>query len=373
MKKQVCLILILTVLLSVLCGCSSQEGSAATTEDESAVLEGITVPQIPENYFALLCDNTNLSYYVLRGSYYSNVSFYLIAARDLVGEKLTFCSDIGEPFQISIREGDGVKTQLRYDTFLTYQGVDWKKLAEDEEAAEAAETEYQEAYDACIKTVTPLYLYSLWLPIDKLGLDVKEMREKANAGEAVEPGVIRKISVTLDGVTKEYEIDNLQFVMESFQSDFSGELTTTTFLIVNAQISYPTGNGAFGVSFDMTAKENLVLEGVSFWKNDAAQVLGCKVNLTLPDGSTMDIAWDGKSPLDIDKGTSISLHVEGADPILANQLTGSIRAYTVVHYSCNGVQRSFEVPANLQIYPNPYEIYAAYEDGLDVMAYYLDD
>ncbi len=370
MKKGICLLLCV-FLLAALCACSAQDPEQTEAGQVGDSLENVVIPSIEADYFALLCENCDATEYFSKGGLTQD--FLLISAKDLAGQTVTICTDMGEPFEIRIVEDQMVRNEtIPFHVFLAYQNLSWKEVARDETAfAEEIQT-YRKQY-ALAAPETILYVYRLYMDPVQLGFYAINAEGKPTLKQTEGRMAVSKMTVTLDGVTKEFPVKNLECIETDHKGDLSGPLEVKTRSISGVFLPPMKKNGAMELpEVKMVAKENLVLENISFLGEEDVRLLSCELQLTPPTGGKVTLAWDGVSPIEMDKGTELELLIQISDPAMENKLTGATTKFLVVDYSSGEENHTFSVRYGLGLFSDPYEVYASTMDGVDILSYYLD-
>ncbi len=409
MKKYICALLCLVVLS----GCAVQEEKPAETSAVSTTTQPTTtppettappltdelialgLPYIEDDWFELLVDNYNATIYLDEGGRFGDrLVFPLVAGRDLLEEEsilnnLTLWTDRGKAVKPGVNTGLSVPMQttyrdspVSYPLFLSLRGLDWKALAEDETAFSSELSQYAEDYALLEKAWEDRDLYEELLPVpsaclleisyEALGVDIEAMRQRYAAGETVEPAVIRKIAITLDGVTKEYGV-NLEFRGEYCGDPPENEDSAQAPLQPGTTYGSPYGVVAVdGIIVHSVARrtgnQGVTLEAVTLINAaESETILRCEVEL-----NSERIQWDGSQPLAIPGNTEFTMHFVMEFPGLQAKWDGSCVRYLLLEYSCGdrSYQSAFLNTAVAKY--NPYASYAQTVNGIDMEGYYRD-
>ena len=116
------------------------------------------------------------------------------------------------------------------------------------------------------------------------------------------------------------------------------------------------------------AAEALEITHIGF-VGDAAQLV--EVGISSAE-SGVDVVWQADKPFALNQGDTITLRVTATDPTFANTLSGNARRYLEVRYICNGQESASYVELSYRMRRNPYEVYAAEVDGVDILSYYTE-
>ena len=119
-----------------------------------------------------------------------------------------------------------------------------------------------------------------------------------------------------------------------------------------------------------TAKEDLTLEKLEMLTE------GCTIGeihlaRTGKSGQTIDMQWDGKSPVYIDEGDEVSIWVTCSDKYNAGKANVRCEICTVLYFST--VAGRYYAPAAQSFTTSwsPYELCAIFLDGLDLRSYFI--
>lgn len=147
--------------------------------------------------------------------------------------------------------------------------------------------------------------------------------------------VLTQMDVRWPGVSFLHNCGKLRF--------YSGEVTQAK-TVVNAYTDYfaPKASGfpitkigmaATTIPFRFTAMKDMTLERVSF-PSDRQQLLSIQVSLT-NEANTVNVIWDGKTPLPVTAGTKVNMRVFYED-IRLTYLSKIGRSTAFLHYLCDG-------------------------------------
>lgn len=395
MKKYLCLFLCACLLLPLLAGCQNDEEATTTqptdtqpsvlvppttltegSEPEDNILDGYNIPTIDENYWELLCDNCDFTAYLKSGGQ-KFLGFELISAQDLEGESITILSDLGGTATYTIPPESHDPVPLSRLVFLTYQDVDWAAFEGDYTAMNEQLAEMEDAWLVAQEILPKLYSYLFLIPYDDLGVEPKKGENGQypsweDVGELA-PQQIKTLSVTIGEKTKTYELDNLLFLAEKAAENtgYWGGLTLNGIMAASDYPADPTADGTVELpDLRYAVKADVVLQSFTV---PGAEVMGCDLKITTPLGDTFKLQWDCKTPIEVDEGSEILLeNVIYLDPSFAGKLQGNVLRYASMNYTNNGelFQCLFQVNSRLRC--DPWDAYAWYMDGVDMMPYYLE-
>lgn len=351
------LILVLLLCLGVFLGCTpknpSQTDPSGSQPDASTPGEemDLHLPQIPEDYIALLCGNTRAE--INKSSYSRTVFYQIISGKPLTPEELQLSFDQDVPFTFSLTaeeepyEPDAV-------TAAAYQGADWKKLSG---------AAGMEVLQKCSSQLTAIpqeqrpKLYSGLLTIQFL------------EGALVADTTLTQLTLTYGENTKTYDIGSIHLSSDSLPITTGGGLYSQTMSVsdVNAD---PSGAGAFAVrDLTVAAAEDLTIDK-AFFPNPETQPVELSYVVQLPDGNVVNSVWDGTTPISMAAGDTITFHLTGTDTAFQNTLVGNTQVYLIFQYTCQGVQYEEYCEMSFRMRSNPFQYYASQEDGLDIVSYY---
>lgn len=351
------LILVLLLCLGVFLGCTpknpSQTDPSGSQPDASTPGEemDLHLPQIPEDYIALLCGNTRAE--INKSSYSRTVFYQIISGKPLTPEELQLSFDQDVPFTFSLTaeeepyEPDAV-------TAAAYQGADWKKLSG---------AAGMEVLQKCSSQLTAVpqeqrpKLYSGLLTIQFL------------EGALVADTTLTQLTLTYGENTKTYDIGSIHLSSDSLPVTTGGGLYSQTMSVSNVNAD-PSGAGAFAVrDLTVAAAEDLTIDK-AFFSNPETQPVELSYVVQLPDGNVVNSVWDGTTPISMAAGDTITFHLTGTDTAFQNTLVGNTQVYLIFQYTCQGVQYEEYCEMSFRMRSNPFQYYASQEDGLDIVSYY---
>ncbi len=120
-----------------------------------------------------------------------------------------------------------------------------------------------------------------------------------------------------------------------------------------------------------TPAKDLTLESVSFPDGNGT-FLKAYLTMTQEDGTSMELTWDGKTPLPVQAGTKVNLWIYFTDPRGAH-LVPTGESWCRLNFSCEGKSYwgGYGGSRNCTDY-DYYALAAIYFDGVDVPAYYRE-
>ncbi len=117
--------------------------------------------------------------------------------------------------------------------------------------------------------------------------------------------------------------------------------------------------------------KDLTLESVSFPDGNGT-FLKAYLTMKQEDGTSMNLTWDGKTPLPVQAGTKVEMRVAFADSRTAH-LVPTGESWRQLHFSCEG--KNYVETCGGYINCSDYDYYALaalYFDNIDIPAYYRD-
>lgn len=357
MKKRK-LLLVLLLCLGILMGCTSKNPSQTTPSgsqpEASSGTDGkpdLRLPQIPEDYIALLCGNTRAE--ISNSSYSRSVTYQIISGKPLTAEDLRLSFDKQVPFQVFL-EVDETPYEPDDVTVAAYQGANWKELSEKEGIALISSC--QNALAAIPQEQRPK-LYSGLLTVQFL------------EGALVADTTLTQLTLTYGETTKTYDIGSIHLSPDSLPIT-RGDGFYCKSLALSGMNTDPSAAGAFAV-WDLTvsAAQDVTIDKI-FFSNPETQPVELSYVVQLPDGNVVNSVWDGTTPISMAAGDTITFHLTGTDTAFQNTLVGNTQVYLIFQYTCQGVQYEEFCEMSFRIRCDPFQYYASQEDGLDIVSYY---
>lgn len=345
--RRACALLLCILYISTIVGCAKPSGPAE-----------LKLPSRQEDFFLLECENCDITIYDgISGGIFC--TFRLLSAQPLTEADVELTTPEGFNSGMSLVE---TETQsFPYYVFQAYQGQSWTRLYElflegENSAAHYAERDqYMDAYTQLgADDIPPLYAYDLTL-------------SWPNENQAAIPDV-RELSVTVKGQTRTFPIDCFRFVDDFSYISGDGNLVAQSIARFDLNVT-PGADGHIDTrELEFEAKEALEITQIGF-VGDAAQI--AEVSIFSAE-TGVDVTWNEGEGFPVNQGDTITLRVHATDPVFANTLTGSTRRHLEVRYTCNGTESAAYVELGYRMRRNPYEIYAAEVDGVDILSYYTE-
>lgn len=322
-------------------------------------LAGYKMPTVDQNYFDVLCENSDITLYSM-STMQNFLTFQLISARNLEGETVKFTSNFGGSAILTMEKTDPVK--LSPEVFLAYQGIDWAALEGDAEKLNALRKSHDAAIRAAQETLPSLYSYRVTLALSELGMALEQDGDEAQ---------LITLTVTIGDQAKTYSLDNVQILRKDAveNENFAG-LATKTWAISD----YAAEPGVDGLlelpTLRYQAREDIVLESFSV---PGVELQGCDLLIVTALGDRFNLRWDCHSPIEVDAGSEITMeNVVIRDAALADKLISNSVRYIVVNYTMDGENYNTAVPVSIRMRVEPWDAYAWYVDGVDMLPYYME-
>lgn len=370
MKKSIPLLLCVCLLL---CLCLPLAGCHVPRDPQATTVSVPTRPPLPENirmptndpdFWELLCENSHMIFY-LGNSGSNTILFDLISARNLTGEPFCLTTDTGAKVEDRFLEAEGMP--MNYFTLAAYQGVSWADIAAEEEPGTFhPELElWFNAREQLQPELPTLYRYVLGFTFEELGLNL-ESPEQAQQ--------VRTITATVSGKSKTYDLGELIFQPGKYDVNdtYLGGLSTVEFGANHYGVS-PSRDGIMELpKLRYKAEKDVTLQGIRVIDCEDIEVVQCQIAVHGADGRMYNMQWDGKSPVDIDEGSTLEMKVTVRDPAMAGKLIGNTMRYFVLDYTRDGESYGAIYQLQSHIFAYYDSIYALKVDGVDMMPFYED-
>ena len=386
--KTISKIIIGLLCVALMAGCGNNEEttgpqfsviqppSTLSVPTTVAPLVEYNMPTVDEDYWELLCENCDITIYLL-SSGHRTIRFQLVSAQDLEGETISFTSNLGGTVDRTISDADKNEPVSMLDrVFLAYQGIDWAALKGDWGALDAHIKNALPAYSTALNDLPQLYTYIFALPFHGLGAapgpDENGEWPSDDVIATLEPKQIETLTITLGDQTKTYSLGKLLILGDAAagKEESWGGVTTVDFVLID-HAAFPSRDGILDLAdleYEITA--DVVLQSFTI---QGAELLQCDVKIVTPQGEKYSLRWDGNSPLEVDEGSQITLqNIVVSDPSLAEKLIASVVRYTVLNYTNNGEEFNAVIPYHIRMRQNPWDVYAWYVDGVDMLPFYTE-
>lgn len=353
--------LLITALLFGMVGCGKND--AAQTESDGASAEGnaavdYRLPEVKEDYFALFCQNTDVTFNQYSCS--NNIAFTVLSAKPLTADNatVTFSGNVPVTYEWCMNDKP---EELPLNLFICYQGVDLVELEQlltdgNMEEYHKIMDSLNEAYDNLSADEIPtLYTGNLLLQIpDPTRLD---------------GGTLGTMTVATADQRVEYPLDALTYSQVNDIKEDSGELFCDTISLTDINMD-PSESGKFRFdNINLTAQADTAIEKIYFLNAPDTQIDAVSVTQTQGE-TTMDFLWDASEPLTLAKDETVQISVEAHDPIFANTMSANATRYLVIAYrGAEGTGETF-VELTFRMRQNGFWTYGELEDGISMLPYY---
>ena len=379
MKNLKCkFFLAVTLILLLLAGCGSQnagstEGTTMPTDtlnsqkDEAGT--SLILPAIQENYWGVF-DNHCSVIYEPGFSAMGSMDFTLLSAVPLEQTDITVTLATGWDTIYYLDPCDGIDgiCYMYEDILLMYQGVSAEELLGYQAGTISAErkaeiNDWLYAYRALDDSEKPMiYRYSLeiCIPIDVMDSDT----------------VLDAFTVNVNGEARTYQLGTvLNRMWEPIEYIYDSNIS----LNCDDNIGYygflvdVTSDGSILLdNIKYTADDDVAVTGMRFHNGEEVQIQSVTVCQSTADGAVIDTVWDMEQPIELCAGDSVFLNVQIADPFFAGTLGGWNTRYLMLEYQSGDRTYELGIPFQfVQTLSDPFA-YIAIEDGVDVLAYYLN-
>ena len=369
MKRKISCIFFAVILVLVLSACEDGMSTSKSSEESTKGLQDGTVP-IEEDYWHLACGNTNVVLYKNFGV--QGFEFELISAFPIEEDELALKIETSDPslsYQVSYYPQNVQEQEEEVFPLYIYQcykGMDWKDMKELEQGDNRLDDEisklqdmYLDEYQNALEQDQLPKLYSYMVGIK---FDLAKMNSVVR---------IDAVSLTLRGETKRYDLDS--FIIDAEEEfDFEDAGMLTTIGVFDAPIHISLDGVLYLTELELQSEESFTLTGLSFFKKDTEIIAGCMVLLTKADGTTTEMKWDTKKPLDVMKGESISIRAYCRDEKLAGAMEANVTRDIMVQYKFkDGTAYTEIMQGTYRMRTGMYDMYAI-AGGANVLSYYLD-
>ncbi len=397
------LILVFTLVLCLLAGCvgnpnppgGSNPGSTAatppptpaptpeptpepTTEPTQEPEVDYVLPGYDENFFDLACEDVEYVLHLNSGSFSSlKIPVFFVSAQRLRKGDVRITTNLGKVYEPKLA-GEVQAENLDMPVFLSYQGFDWKSHAqlelESPEEADKKENQYYLSYVDARKALRskPLYGGVLTLPLSELlPAEYFDENGRIKLPDGTDTLEIQEITVTVKGQSKTYHPKRL--CITSKPLELSGGAGGLHDLGGNPQTITPSSDGTFtGMPLAYRTTEDVILTGLALPEHPDSQILSCQLRIDEPGKGTIEMDWDGKTPVQLAAGSLVVGELSFTMPQWAGKLCGSGTMYVSVAFEQDGVKGYSSNQMLYTVTSSAYEYYAQKYDGIDMVAYYRD-
>ena len=381
MRKCVTLLLCICLLL-VSCGNAPETTirtkDTAISSDAQATVDSwanYNMPTVDNDYWELLCENCNITDYLLTGGV-AGVEFVLISARDLEGMTISITSSLGGTAARTLTALDEEPQILPVTVFLAYQNIDWASLKGDINALNKQIDEVYAAYEVARDNLPCLYRYKVAVSLIELGMDPQPDENGYLPSDdeiaKLPPQQMESLTVTLGEESKSYALGNIGSLPTGAAEKVGYENGITEITIAKFDYAaWPSKDGVLELTkFDYKTTADVVLQGISVLETT---ILQCEIKIQTPQGDKFSMRWDGISPIEVDEGSKITIeNLVIEDSALANNLTAQVWRYVVLRYSNSGEEYNSVISVSIRMRQDPFDIYALKVDGVDMLPYYIE-
>lgn len=295
------------------------------------------------------------------------------------------------------------ENEMPYYVLQAYNGIDWQRLYELEEAyrgennpsslpnsdAAKAFQEYDHMYWDDWRRIRdeaeapPAYFYDADIYLDPPDLPDGE-NSYANV-MGIDGETLSEITLTINGEDYVFDIGEIKLdyttqALDIINSKFFDGNDEVDWPLICTEIGssggsmYPNSEGWVnsysGPAFDVT-QDGATIVDVRVFGGDISDVEANLV-VTFEDGRSIDMLFDKANPITFEAGTSFEVDLKFKDGDFAGKLYHHDVYWFVVDYEFEGETYSDIYEAGMGTHPMPYELYAHMNDGIDFFSYYDD-
>ncbi len=408
---------ILCLMLVLLCGCQAPDISDPTTEgtEAPALSQGLPMPEHPGNtlvsydpareiYF-FGCENVHATIY-LENAWDIALNFLVISKRQLSKDSIQVSAPVvnaytyivadwvadleipfRETFYTALDEGQQLgevssDCWLPYYVYQAYAGVDFAKLGElwqiylnegekrDEagdyyasDAETAAYNEFVTFRDAALSAFKALqadqtrefYVYQVSIAFGR---------------ENAVDEVLTELTVTIDGTQYSPFTGQIHLVPSKIPTCYTKtRMSLIPLLQTPAAGLYGDGMGRL-VTHIFTAQDDLTLTECII-REEQFSVLDIIVTISSKTGNSANFYWDGKSPIDVRAGDSVTVEIIFHNPDM-DHFSYFQKVHPELVYSVGeqSYSETTEISCSSIFTMNLHELYAIIFDGVDMESYY---
>ena len=340
--------------------------SACKKNEEQSNIENSIIPEIEDDYFEVLAENTYCTYNSY--SQYDQLIFYYISGSPLTKEDVNIQFDSKISFDYSV-DTDSENEIMPFSVFCSYNGLNWQ------EYSELINSDEQEDINQAVSISNELNeKYETYNEEDLSKLYKGVIVIQFNSTPELTNKKIEKMYVTVNNNTKEYDLNQLSYD-DATMPDESYILVPTGISVWDLDLGV-IEDGKFTTlcHFNYEVSETLQINRAYMYNDTACNVES--VNVTLTEGeNSIQYEWDGKTPFTLSKGSSVdfTLNIEDQD-LIGKQLAN--KHYVVaVEYSVDGQTYYIYCDLMTTVKMNAYEYYALLDstDYYDYYRYYYNN
>ena len=352
MKKY--LIMTVLVISMLVSACSTGQGESRKTQETKE-----SYGKLPSHIDKMYCSLQNAEYsfyYDLTSS--SNIQFYLVSPEKLEKDKMKIEMNTVYKYNYSIEE---VQEDFPYYVYQMYNNVDWSKLKEGDDSK--AFQEYMKSLSDNYKNdkvnAPEIYKYQV-----NLSFNIDSDYDEETSGKQE----INKIKVVAGKNEQEFEIGKIRFINDSKTNIKYQGIKPEAVAITDYKIN-PSEKGLLPLSdqYSFKANKDIVINKIYTLSGD--EIKDISVDITRGDSST-NKEWDGKSNLEIKKGSKVTIkgNIESEEYKKVDLF--STQEYVLMDYMVGKKQYTAKVEYSYVMDINKYEMVACMKDGIDIKGYY---
>lgn len=360
MKKDLCIVLLLALLVSlIISGCTIDSVFESKPIENNEGKMNANLPIVSDDYFSLLCTNTNVE--ISKNSYFRSVQYGFISAFKVKTENMKLYFDKDIPFTYSVEMQDDV-IPIDIVAFSTYQGISWIDLAKSSEITVDTARQKLQQYGQVLTSISEdaqPKLYSGILTI------------RFNDAALVNDVTLTQLTVIVNGTSYNYEIGALRLLPSSFYVSYGEGLLMDTLALTDVNVS-PSHDGIFyAEGIKMSAQDNVTITKVYF-NTDLIKLNEVSFVNCMSDGMVLDSVWDQDTPIYVNKGTTISFNISASDEKLRDTLIGNRQLYLIFEYTVSDAHYTVYCELTYRMRQHPFHVYAFVEERQEIIGYYTE-
>ena len=302
-----------------------------------------------------------------------NLSFLLLSKTAIDPKSIQITLPLEQiDYEVTIHAANG-GVEIEEFLYKSYLGWDWLAAAYLKTSGSALASAEEPAYSEYNSAIYQQYLKAKEGPLPGSLNDYFAYRVSITFSypeELDHEEVLTQMDVRWPGVSFLHNCGKLRF--------YSGEVTQAK-AVANAYTDYfapqargfpetKIGMAATSIPFRFTAVKDMTLERVSF-PSDQQQLLSIKVSLTNAT-NTVNVIWDGKTPLPVTAGTEVNMRVFYED-IRLTYLSKIGHSTAFLHYLCDGNEGIAKQSVTDISEPSTTHVLAAhFFDDVDIIPYF---
>ena len=356
MKKK-CLIIVVLMLSMLVSACSKEQDESRKTQETKECYG-----KLPSHIDTIYCSLQNAEYdfyYDMTSS--NNIEFYLISPTKLEKDKMKIEMDTIYKYNYSVEE---VTEDFPYYVYQMYNDVDWNKLAELRKGDDLKEfEEYRDSlldnYENDKVSVPEIHKYKVNVSFNIRTVSDSKMFENQE---------INKIKVLTENNEKEFEIERIRFINDSKTNIQYEDIEQEVVAITDYKIN-PGKDGFLPLAdqYSFTTNKDIVIKKI--YTLSGNKIKDISIDITKDDFS-INKEWDGKSNLEIKKGSKVTIkgNIESEEYKKVDFF--STQEYVLLDYMVGKHRYTTKVEYSYVTDINKYEMVACMKDGIDIKEYY---